>query len=348
MEASGCKQLTTLAPPALMWNDGFQGGRTRCNMVEYDVDDVSEDLREKVVGELLRIIGASDLDETIRKVVVAADFGEAVRNHLTGSEREAYNPVHQYGVAKGKTIPILDDDQLGFVIVLDARLFADMGAAKFLDRQYDVAHELSHVRNMFLRFQSAGELGPAQASRNKEQYLFEMAWDIWEEYRAERTAADWVRELVRTVSETAELGFNFTVGHADDVLRRLREFGPFLRENIPRYRLGLMDINELVAAVTSSIRDIVVILAYVYALRDFSDRIGEKVSEIEEDPSFLEFFGQRWGAIVRWFDELYEDKATYRPDILTGVGATFDDILLASGMKMSDAEGAYRVEVLDV
>ena len=316
-------------------------------MTEFDVEAVPDEQKEDAIAELRRTIEPTSVAEAVELVVIASDFGAAVRDHLPETEGERYDPIHQYGAAVGKTIPRIVDDQLRFVIVFDRAIFADMSPKALLDRQYWVVHELSHVKNALLRFRHT-QRDPYVQPRNKEEYLFESASGLWEEYCAERTAADSVLELVRTVSDTAELGFSLTDSHAKDVLKRLQEFGPFLRESIPRFRVYEMDINEFVAEVSSRIRNILLILAYVYALRGVSKGIDEKVSEIDHDESFKDFFAESWKEIVQLFDELYEDRDTYRPDLLERIGEAFDDILQACGMKMSDSEGGYYVEVLDV
>jgi hypothetical protein len=89
-------------------------------MVEYIVQGVDEAKKQEVVSALQSLVDPAFHDNPISKVIVTRDFAEAVRQFVPVEAGEEYNPLHSYGTACAKTIPLISDDHFHCVIVFDA------------------------------------------------------------------------------------------------------------------------------------------------------------------------------------------------------------------------------------
>lgn len=118
-------------------------------------------------------------------IIVTREFTTAVRQFIPIEAGEEYDPVHEYGTAMAKTIPLVRDHQLRFVIIFDSRIIANRTR---LDRNTLVLHELVHVKNYLLKFESVGEEEFVHPRGDKLGMLLHNSQVIWEEYAlAKRT-----------------------------------------------------------------------------------------------------------------------------------------------------------------
>ncbi len=317
-------------------------------MVEYRVDEISSpQTQRKVLRELRRLVETQDFKGAIQEVVVASDFGATVRSFLPEGQGSQYDPVHSYGQAVGKTISIVRNGELHFAVVFDSLVFSDMSNRTLLDRQAVIIHELVHVKNGFLRFENTGSLGN-QNPHTKREILFENAWRIWEEYCAQRFAAEVVRETVDSVSEEASIQWKAALDFSNQVLQRLNLLDSQLREEIWKFRIRQSSIDDLVSSTISRIESVVLPLAYIYALKDLSTEVRNEISKLEEDTNFEMFFSAGWAAMLRGLYEYYSEWKTFRADAIEEIGIAFNEILLACGLEMSDVPGGVYFRVLDV
>src|SRR2546426_53195 len=171
---------------------------------------------------------------------------------------------------------------------------------------------------------------------------------MWEEYCSERFSAEVIQGAAQAIDPKAEVGFAFTVEHANDVLRRLDDFDLSVPSSILRFRLGLISIDDLTSSVSSRIAEIAIQLAYVYALLEIDKQVAGKVAEIEAHRAFSKFFNYGWQRVLKALNEWYEDRRTYRRDLLDQAANGYETIFLSSGLEMTDIPGGYYVKVLDV
>jgi hypothetical protein len=316
-------------------------------LAEFQVEGIPEGGKGRVIEEVANRIQESGLGEFIADVVIASDFRAAVERVQGRSSAERYDPVHDYGRAIAKTIPALREGQISFSIVFDVGLFLTPRDEGFLDRQYFILHELGHVRNGAVKFKNLPEPTPGTAG-NKAELQRENAWRVWEEYYSERNAAETIAGVCKAVSPGAEVGFALTLEHADAVLAFLEGFGAFVRDRIRRFRYGQIDTTELASTVTGKIRAIVTQLAYVFALEGVNQRIADKVAQIEMHPEFQTFFRNGWQVMVAAMREWYQNKDTFRGDLLERAAEGYGTILLSAGLEISDRPEGYYVRVRDV
>jgi hypothetical protein len=96
---------------------------------------------------------------------------------------------------------------------------------------------------------------------------------IWDEYDAERNAAERIVTAYKSVYPGAKVKFNLILGFADDVVKKLQDFDVFIRGNIKRFRYWQIDATTITYSITTKIAGILILLAKVYALRRVSDDV---------------------------------------------------------------------------
>jgi hypothetical protein len=311
-------------------------------MVEFEIeiqDSASRALLEKEMAELIESAFGKDIP-TI-KIVVTSDFEASVRKLVPEESGEKYRAHHGYAIAYAKTIPQLENNQLHFVIIFDARLFNDMSTRFVLARQAKIIHELVHVRNGLLRFQSVGA-----SFFTKPQSKLDIgranAWGIWEDYEAERTVAD---VLTRGVDQDATIHFNETLGFADDVIKDLQVFESFMVESVRDFQEQQIDLTSLTRVVTERVVGMLLRLTYVYAVGEVSDEVRQKTSEIEGDTTYNKFFASGWRRILLFLREHYANRPEFHSDIIDKIAGVYDDILVNCGVDIEDAPNGFRVRL---
>jgi hypothetical protein len=118
-------------------------------MTEYELQGMDESKKKQLLSELQSLIEPAFRGNPITKIIVTPEFATTVRQFIPRESGEEYNPVQEYGTAVAKTIPLIRGDHLCFVIIFDARIFADLGGATSMDRDAMVIHELVHVKTTF-------------------------------------------------------------------------------------------------------------------------------------------------------------------------------------------------------
>ncbi len=314
-------------------------------MTEFEIG-LHGEKAEEILVSLDRLVQESGLEHAIQKVIVTPDFAEAVKASLPEEKGESYDPVHDYGVAMGKTIPLFIDGHLQYVIVFDTRVFEGEGVSRLIAMRYYVIHELSHVKNGLVRHESTG--WDPTTDRHEGEFLLENAWSIWEEYRAERTAAEIILDAVKAAAQGAEAEItpSFTLDFVEDVLRRLDEFGPILSEALVNYHGKETEIQEFSFLITSRLASIAILLAYVFALDSVSEQIKRGIARILENSNFRKYFSRGWGIIVENLEEMYADKSNYRENILRKIGSGYEQILRDCGLQITPIPSGYYVRVL--
>lgn len=316
-------------------------------MVEYELQGVDDTKKQQVLTMLQSLIDPVFHEKIISRVIVTKDFAAVVRRFVPVEADEEYNPVHSYGTACAKTIPVISDGNLHCVIVFDAMVFVHMGEGMNLDSEATVIHELVHVKNNLLKFKSLG--GDAfKESHHKSGMLLHNASVIWEEYDAERQTAQRILAACNSVTPPAIVRFNLAIGRGDDVLKMLEGFDGFIQESIRKFRNWQLDPTAITHLFTSKIVGILVVLSYVYALRGISDDVSAKITEIERNVGYVRFFSTEWGRILKCLENLYSDRNNYRLDLLQEIAESYDRVLLTCGLETSDHEEGFFVNVKDV
>lgn len=316
-------------------------------MVEYVVHEVDEDKKQQVVSMLQSLIDPAFRDNPISKVIITRDFAETVRQFVPVEAGEEYNPIHLYGTACAKTIPLVSDDHFHCVIVFDAAVFAHLGEGTNLDSEATVIHELVHVKNDLLKFNSLGK-GAFQESHHKSGMLLHNASVIWEEYDSERQVAQRIDAACKSVNPSAVVNFSLAVERADYALKELGGFCAFLQENIWKFRNWQLDPTRLTHLITSKIIGILVVLSYVYALQGISETVTTKIAEVERNTCYIHFFSAEWSRILGCLQSLYSDRKNYRTDLLQEIAEAYDSILLTCGLDISDHGEGFNVNVKDI
>jgi hypothetical protein len=144
------------------------------------------------------------------------------------------------------------------------------------------------------------------------------------------------------------LRFNLTLGFADDVLKMLEDFDFFVRENIRKFRYWQIDATTITRSITSKVAGILILLAYVHAVRGVCDEVNSGISQIERNTSYLRFFSRCWNTIVVCLDDFYNNRNVYRSDILRTIAEAYDEILLACGLDLRDTGNGLYATVTDV
>jgi hypothetical protein len=62
----------------------------------------------------------------------------------------------------------------------------------------------------------------------------------------------------------------------------------------------------------------------------------------------MRFFSTQWSRILKCLETLYDDRNTYRLDILKEIAEAYDRLLLTSGLEISDHGEGFYVNVKDV
>jgi hypothetical protein len=323
-------------------------------MVDYIIELDDQPRIEKLRSEISSLVDrfVTDSSSQIEKIILAADFQNAVKENLHGQEN-GYNPIHDYGIAVAKTIPYLSDNEPRYVIVFDLRIFNEVLGAQlesFVDRQSKVIHELIHIKNFKLLFNSLENPDDfLREPSGKSETMVVNAWRLWQEYDSERTVAEILDDAIKAAtSQSSTIDFNYSLRMADDALTRLNEIGPFIRDRIRRFRNWEIDINEISRTIPTRIAGICMLLAYAYAVRDVSPSMRNRIASIESNPNYTQFFRVGWEGILKRLSEYYDDRNTYRLDLLRAIGEDYDAILLACGLEVSDAENGFYVSVRDV
>jgi hypothetical protein len=146
-------------------------------MIEYELQGMTESNMQILQAELRSLIEPAFHDKNAR-IIVTPGFTATVRSFEPEESGEEYNPVHEYGTAFAKTIPLVRDDNLSFVIIFDARIFADLREQTVADRYAIVLHELVHVKNGLLKFASIGKDPFIRRPEKKWEILLENSWVI--------------------------------------------------------------------------------------------------------------------------------------------------------------------------
>jgi hypothetical protein len=317
------------------------------SMIEYEAQGVNDSKKQELLNNLRSLIEPAFRDNPITRVIITREFAASVRQFMPVESGEEYDPAHEYGTAIAKTIPVIRGDHIGFVIIFDARIFADLSAATAVDREAKVIHELVHVKNGLLQFANIGK-GAFVRTGTKRAMLMANSWAIWEEYDAERYVAERLVTAYKSINPAVKVKFNLTLGFADDVVKMLHDFHGFLLGNIRKFRDWQIDATAITHSMTSKVAGILILLSYVYALRSISDDVNTRISEIESNVNYLRFFSGNWTTIVDCLERFYEDRNAYRSDILQKMAEAYGRIILTCGLELRDAEAGFSVIVNDV
>jgi hypothetical protein len=316
-------------------------------LTEYLVELQNEDDRQKTLDFLQKHVDPINTNGHIDTIVVAADFQASAKKYLSLEEKESYNPIHDYGVAVAKTIPYRKDSDIGFAIIFDSRVF-NPRAMNEIGMTMQLSHELTHAKNGIIRFKAVGADRYFRKPNGKEEFLVENAWRLWEEYDAERFISEVLVTAVKSLSNEAMVEFNHNLTLADDALAKLKDFEPFVEESIRRFRLWEIDINEITRSITSRIASIAILLAYVYALKESSEGIKQKVETIESNGAFTRFFRDNWRMIEENLSVYFQNRDLYNEKLLGTIGAAYDGIIRESGLEFRNHDKGYCVEVKDL
>jgi hypothetical protein len=319
------------------------------DLINFQIETYGNVAKAQVQEELSKII--EDFfqdDKPSLNIIVALSFEAAVRKFVPYETGVEYEANHGYGIAEAKTIPLLEDDHLRFVIIFDAKVFKDMSQLSFLGRCAIIIHELVHVRIDLLRFQAIGALSFFAHPHSKMEFARHNAVVFWEEYDVERTVANLLITAITKAFKSPKneiVQFTEIMGFADDILRDLQSYESILVESVQKFQDPAADYTRLTRSVTGMIVGILLRLAKVYAVGEVSEGVRSKISEIENDAAFGKYFAQCWGRILQQMREGYADREIYRSDIIDRIASDYNDLLEQSGMFMEDAPTGFIVRM---
>jgi len=317
-------------------------------LINFQIETYSNVTKAQVQEELSKIIeDFFQNDKPNLDIIVALSFEAAVRKFVPYETGEEYKANHGYGIAEGKTIPLLEKDRLRFVIIFDAKVFKDMSPPTFLGRWAKIVHELIHVRIDLLRFRAIGALPFFAFPQSKMEIARHNAVIFWEEYDVERTVANLIITTMKAFKSRDNEIVQFTemTGFADDILRDLQSYEGLLIESVQRVLEPGTDLTRLTRSVTGTISGILLRLAKVYAVGEVSERVRSKISEIENNVAFRKYFAQCWGRILLQMREYYANRASYRSEIIDVIANEYNDLLDKSGIRIEDAPTGFHVRM---
>jgi hypothetical protein len=316
--------------------------------VDFEIETYSNVTKAQVQKELETIAEEFQSDKPDLTFIVALNLENAVRRFVPYETGVEYTANRGYDIVLGKTIPLLENGHLRFVIILDANIFKDMSPASSLRRWEVIVHELCHVRIDLSRFRATGTLVAFTTPHSKMEIAKRNGEILWEEYAVERSVANW------KVTVTAESKFQYNmavlfgdaIGFADDVLRDLQSYETILREAVIGFRDPETDMTSLTRSVTGTIWDILLRLAKIYANAEVSANVRSKASEIERNSVFIKYFAYCWSRILSLLREYYADHTTsYRLDIIDNIARAYDDVFQRSGVHIEDNASGFSVRM---
>lgn len=319
-------------------------------MTDLDLEGVSAEKRESAEKELrsiLRMFFGSEDPESIKSLIIAEDFASKVHNLSPRGEERKYNPVHGYGVAIAKTIPILEDNTLKFHIIIDGKICGTWMPEQYLWRLGIIGHELLHVHNDLWRSKTEGISWLFTEPSKKYERLYELAWIIWGEYFCEKSLGE---AFFTTAKELGgHVTFDATLGHLETLKEHLVSLRSYLAENIRKFRKWKYTAEDILSTNGQRVLGILMLLAYVYPISEFDPLISDKVSEIENTDGYREFISKTWPTIHNILRRIYEEKDYDKAkQLLNQVASEIDKTLVICGLEIKDTEKGWWLEVHDI
>jgi hypothetical protein len=311
------------------------------------LEGVDENRKEEAETEIREIINAvfQNTENHVDTINVTRKFRETIRDLVKNSEKD-YDPHHEYGTAFAKTIPILKEEKLAYIIVLDGNFVGEWKEEQKVFRLTTLAHELVHVADGFRRWLKIGTESFFAESAGKQGWLIHNALIIWEEYDANRLVEEMIEDVAKKLG--GKVNNDLILGHARQLRTLLEGIHDFVRQSIRDFRNWKLDPTELSFKITSRIFGALVLCAYLYALSNRSDEAKERMAEIEglEGYHFLLF--DSWPRIQSILEELYSRRREYLQDLIDKMAYEIDEIVQKCGLEMRDAAEGFYLDVRDI
>lgn len=318
-------------------------------MTEIYFDGIEGNERDQIETDIKEILKKIHVlkECPIKRIIVTVNFTETVKKYITESSRDKkdYNKVHEYGVAFAKVIPEFQTGKISFNLILDRIIFQRLDSVGRLDRMGLFHHELVHMVDDELQFDSVGEKKFRSPPKTKKEGLFNDAWVIWQEYHAERE----VFETYEKAFRNEKISYEYTpkLSHFKTLEKLLSSLPKFLQENIMKFRKWQLTPEEVCRLIQSRVTSILVLYSYLFALSDAVTELKDKIVELSHLNGYR-FFSEDLQDIHNALLQLYEKNREYNPELVIKIGDSIDSILMKCGLEIKDAPQGYYIEIHDV
>ena len=308
---------------------------------DINTEGVRQEKRQEAKEELLSLITKVFRKEISIKVIVAKDFKAAVNYFLEGKVKIPYDPKHSKSQAIAKTIPYLSNNKLHFALIIDGAVFGEWKTEEKISRSLTLGHEIVHMKDFYLLFKEMGAK-PFSEPQTLQELMFNLAYDLWIEYHAERTILEISKELT---SKNKKLTFDPTLSldRIEDLKQILEEILPFLQKKIMDFRKWQLTIVDLWETAYLRIREMLVLASYVSAI---SDSTGDFKAEIEGMSNLIEYqfiFKGVWEKIRDEFKSAYKKKNFPKTEI-ENIALDLKSIFHRCGFELKDVKNRLWLE----
>lgn len=258
-------------------------------------------------------------------------------------ETGEYSALRDDVLAYGKTIwSCSADGELAFVVLIDSRVVCPWNLENpwFL---VVVLHELGHVMYETQELKRLGQERYVAPEYTKERILESIARAIIDEYRVDR----FVDGVVKTIC-TNGAGKPLSLREIEEDLKEMDWAGSFRSalEKMPqriddvvcRYKTRQIDLNELLAKVHSSVKDILVLFSHTCSLYLGTHSWSDIIESFNRTEASRRFLGGHLEVIA---GALMSDELTIE-DIMQVVTRAIENIFKSCGLTFEDtSEGLY-------
>ena len=192
--------------------------------------DLHTGIEEEIRVQLNSALGSRD-PPMIGQFVVTLDFAGFVQRNSPYHSDRVYDPAHDHGIAVARTLPMMEEGELRFVVVIDARRLS-LARENRIGRMAVYTHELRHVVDFQCRSTIDGHGWITDVPQQTEEILFENAWKIACEYSGERCAGELLAHVASKLDGT--VAFGTTIGLLQTLGTLLSGLEDYLNDNASR------------------------------------------------------------------------------------------------------------------
>ena len=301
-------------------------------MTEIILDGIAADRKTEAEAEIKKNLSNffSEADNPVKSVIATNSFREKVCE-ITGKAH--YDPMHEYGRAAGKTIPLRENGKLVFVLVFDAAIFGRWLPEEKIFRTVIFAHELNHAHYEYFVWKRIGTDAFFKEPEGFRGSIVHSASIIWQEYDSCRLVmtvlAETASQFKGTVQDT------MTVGNTQQLYDTIKGMRSFAKQSIEDYGKGKMPLEKLGQAISSRANHAIILWAYTVPAVGIIEDVTKKYAEIEKLDDY-ELFSDGLKQILLLVEELYNRRNEYLPDLIDRIADEIDLIYRKCGLTFTD------------
>lgn len=317
-------------------------------MLTIEVEGVTEDKRDTAEKEIKRFFGPSvESDPEIDlAVLIPKDFDAKVTEVLQ-SERGVslpYSARREEVIAVGKTIPLLRDGELSFVVIFNATALGRWEEELLGWRHLLYSHELSHVLDEILISRSMGIEKFLSEPETKREIFLRLAQNVYMEYRAERWSLETFQEILRDRGTEIDATQTGHESYVDSFASLLQGLPDFVNDKITGFQYWRMTIDELWPLMYERLRGILVLAAFTSAHSDALDIAYPSMRALRTDGRF-HFFFEVWEQVERLLRDLASIDQDYDEDRIWEIGELVSEFFNRCGVEVTDVPGGTYFSV---